>query len=174
MPPTGCAGRCGDADTKHAPGPATTDDRAPGNHEDHDLRLEVCHERGRGLDVGRARGSGAVQKMKDWPFGAALWGEASNHHMLRWLKTVVVSDEERRTGGVRRVPADWPGGDRRRGGASSVQALARNVGTPRPGSAGRVLDRPAEGSTPSSGNCKGPSTGAGQGGGPARGSGDAW
>ena len=30
--------------------------------------------------------------MKDcWPFGAALRGEASNHHMLRWLKTVVVS-----------------------------------------------------------------------------------
>jgi hypothetical protein len=40
MPPTGCAGRCGDADTKHAPVPATTDDRPPGNHEDHDLRLE--------------------------------------------------------------------------------------------------------------------------------------
>jgi hypothetical protein len=27
--------------------------------------------------------------------GAALWGEASNHHMLRWLKTVVVSDVEK-------------------------------------------------------------------------------
>jgi hypothetical protein len=27
MPPTGCAGRSGDADTKHAPVPATTDDR---------------------------------------------------------------------------------------------------------------------------------------------------
>ena len=34
--------------------------------------------------------------MKDcWPFGVALWGEASNHLMLRWLKTVVVSDEEK-------------------------------------------------------------------------------
>jgi hypothetical protein len=33
--------------------------------------------------------------MKDrWPFGVALRGEASNHLMLRWLKTVVVSDEE--------------------------------------------------------------------------------
>jgi len=32
-----------------------------------------------------------------------------------------------------RVPADWPGGDRRRGGASSVLALAGNVGTCRPG-----------------------------------------
>lgn len=33
--------------------------------------------------------------MKVWPFGAALWGEASNHLKLRWLKTVVVSVEEK-------------------------------------------------------------------------------
>ena len=34
--------------------------------------------------------------MKDCrPFGVALWGEASNRLMLRWLKTVVVSDEEK-------------------------------------------------------------------------------
>jgi hypothetical protein len=33
--------------------------------------------------------------MKVWPFGVALRGEASNHLMLRWLKTVVVSDEEK-------------------------------------------------------------------------------
>lgn len=26
-----------------------------------------------------------------WPSGVALWGEASNHLELRWLKTVVVS-----------------------------------------------------------------------------------
>ena len=39
---------------------------------------------------------GAVQEMKDcWPFGVALRGEASNHLMLRWLMTVVVSDEEK-------------------------------------------------------------------------------
>jgi hypothetical protein len=38
---------------------------------------------------------GAVQVMKVWPFGAALRGEASNRLMLRWLKTVVVSDEEK-------------------------------------------------------------------------------
>ncbi len=39
---------------------------------------------------------GAVQKMKEWwPFGVALRGEASNHLMLRWLMTVVVSDEEK-------------------------------------------------------------------------------
>src|SRR3954454_2565274 len=33
--------------------------------------------------------------MKVWPFGAALRGEVSNRLMLRWLKTVVVSDEEK-------------------------------------------------------------------------------
>ena len=32
--------------------------------------------------------------MKVWPFGVALRWEAANHHMLRWLKTVVVSDGE--------------------------------------------------------------------------------
>jgi hypothetical protein len=30
-----------------------------------------------------------------WPFGVALRGEASNHLMLRWLKTVVVNDGEK-------------------------------------------------------------------------------
>jgi hypothetical protein len=30
-----------------------------------------------------------------WPFGVALRWEASNRHMLRWLKTVVVSDVEK-------------------------------------------------------------------------------
>src|SRR5215207_8416147 len=29
-----------------------------------------------------------------WPSGVALRGEASNHPVLRWLKTVVVSDRE--------------------------------------------------------------------------------
>jgi hypothetical protein len=33
--------------------------------------------------------------MKVWPFGAALRGEVSNRLMLRWLKTVVVSDGEK-------------------------------------------------------------------------------
>jgi hypothetical protein len=42
--------------------------------------------------------------MKVWPFGAALRGEASNHHMLRWLKTVVVSD-------VEKAPVEVSGGD---------------------------------------------------------------
>ena len=30
-----------------------------------------------------------------WPLGAALRGVASSRLMLRWLKTVVVSDEEK-------------------------------------------------------------------------------
>ena len=30
-----------------------------------------------------------------WPFGVALQEEASNRLMPRWLKTVVVSDEEK-------------------------------------------------------------------------------
>jgi hypothetical protein len=34
--------------------------------------------------------------MKDvGPSESPIWGEASNHHMLRWLKTVVVSDVEK-------------------------------------------------------------------------------
>jgi hypothetical protein len=36
-----------------------------------------------------------------WPSGVALWGEASNHLELRWLKTVVVSVEGK--GSVRAV-----------------------------------------------------------------------
>ncbi len=30
-----------------------------------------------------------------WPFRVALRGEALNHRVLRWLKTVVVSDAEK-------------------------------------------------------------------------------
>ena len=30
-----------------------------------------------------------------WPSGIVLWGMVSNHLMLRWLKTVVVSDVEK-------------------------------------------------------------------------------
>lgn len=44
-----------------------------------------------------------------WPFGAALRGVASNRLMLRWLKTVVVSDEEKahvmRQAGTRKTTA---------------------------------------------------------------------
>jgi hypothetical protein len=51
-----------------------------------------------------------------WPSGAALRGKASNRLMLRWLKTVVVSDEEKALaldpgllGRVVRVLAGLPG-----------------------------------------------------------------
>jgi hypothetical protein len=44
--------------------------------------------------------------MKVWPFGVALRREASNRLMLRWLKTVVVSDEET-------APGEVSGGDRK-------------------------------------------------------------
>ena len=40
-----------------------------------------------------------------WPFDVALRGEMSNHLMLRWLMTVVVSDEEK-------AHLDASGGDR--------------------------------------------------------------
>jgi hypothetical protein len=33
--------------------------------------------------------------MKVWPFEVAFREEASNRLMLRWLKTVVVNDEEK-------------------------------------------------------------------------------
>jgi hypothetical protein len=36
---------------------------------------------------------GAVLEMEAcWPCGVVLWGRAPNHPVLRWLKTVVVSD----------------------------------------------------------------------------------
>src|SRR5262249_61737968 len=45
--------------------------------------------------------------MKEWPFSVALRGEALNHRVLRWLKTVVVSDagkaHEMRRVGIRKT-----------------------------------------------------------------------
>ena len=56
----------------------------------------LCPERERKVHVGVLSDCDAARKMKDlWPFEVALRGEASNHLMLRWLKTVVVSDEEK-------------------------------------------------------------------------------
>jgi hypothetical protein len=40
-------------------------------------------------------GSDAVQEMEVWPSDVGLRGQASNHPVLRWLKTVVVSDREK-------------------------------------------------------------------------------
>ena len=35
------------------------------------------------------------ERWRIWPFGVGLRGQASNHPVLRWLKTVVVSDREK-------------------------------------------------------------------------------
>ena len=59
------------------------------------LAALLCPERERKVHVGVSSDCGAAREMKVWPFGVALRGEASNHLMLRWLKTVVVSDEEK-------------------------------------------------------------------------------
>jgi hypothetical protein len=68
----------------------------------------LCPERGQAR-VGRVSRSDAARKMKVWPFGVARRRVASNHLMLRWLKTVVVSDEEkasvRRQVGIRKTNA---------------------------------------------------------------------
>jgi hypothetical protein len=42
----------------------------------------------------RPPGVGVVREMKVGP-SSRPWGEAPNHHMLCWLKTVVVSDVEK-------------------------------------------------------------------------------
>ena len=36
-----------------------------------------------------------MQEMEVWPSDVGLRGRASNHPVLRWLKTVVVSDREK-------------------------------------------------------------------------------
>jgi hypothetical protein len=50
-----------------------------------------------------------------WPSGVVLRGMASNHRMLRWLKTVVVSDPEKAclnaSGGDREDVPDPPAGE---------------------------------------------------------------
>ena len=44
-----------------------------------------------------------------WPSGIVLWGMVPNHHVLRWLKTVVVSNMKkasvRRQVGIRETTA---------------------------------------------------------------------
>ena len=70
-------------------------------------------------------------------FGVALRGVASNRLMLRWLKTVVVSDEEK-AHWMRHVPSSDPGGasdaaaEWRAGGAGSRSrrsSMLRRAGT---------------------------------------------
>jgi hypothetical protein len=62
---------------------------------------------------------GTAWKMKDlWPLGVALRGEAPNRLMLRWLKTVVVRDEEK-AHGMRQV-------ETRKAGESEPLSRCRN------------------------------------------------
>jgi hypothetical protein len=88
--------------------------RSPGQDRWPSSGTPVRHERGeRGHQVGDLVRCGAAWKMKDsWPFGVALRGEASNRLMLRWLKTVVVSDEEKahqmRQVGIRKASVSEP------------------------------------------------------------------
>ena len=75
--------------------------------------------------------------MKDlWPFGVALRGEASNRLMLRWLKTVVVSDEEK-------APVEASGGDREdERKRIAVDVSKRNQMASKPGCHLRSRDEP--------------------------------
>ena len=80
----------------------------------------VRHERGRESHVGDILGSDAVQEMEDgWPSSVGPRGQALNHPVLRWLKTVVVSDREkahsRRQVGTRKTCQKRPGGATRPG-----------------------------------------------------------
>ena len=78
--------------------------------------------------------------------------------------------------GVQLLPRDEPGGNlstalavvRHGGGASSVWAPARNVGTPRGDDAGRCVDAGGGRENPKQLICKGESTDARQGDGPPR------
>ena len=82
--------------------------------------------------------------------------------------------------GVQLLPRDEPGGYlstalavvRHGGGASSVWALARNVGTPRCDDAGRCVDADGGRENPKQLICEGESTDARQGDGPPRSSGE--
>jgi hypothetical protein len=73
--------------------------------------------------------------MKDWPFGAALRGEASNRLMLRWLKTVVVSDEEK-------APARGQVGIRKTSASESLLKCRNNLNDIETGAFWRFRDEP--------------------------------
>ena len=55
-----------------------------------------------------------MREMEVWPSGVGLRGQASNHPVLRWLKTVVVSDREKahemRQVGIRKTYQKMLGG----------------------------------------------------------------
>ena len=72
-----------------------------------------------------------MQEMEDgWPFGVGLRGQAPNRPVLRWLKTVVVSDREKarldraRWGPGRRSRSARPG----KSGAGVVVEASKTLG----------------------------------------------
>jgi hypothetical protein len=70
-----------------------------------------------------------------WPFGVALRGEASNHRMLRWLKTVVVSDAEK-------APGEVSGGDREGERERIIEDASKHVDDIEAGEAKSSRDEP--------------------------------
>ena len=99
--------RCG---TKK-PGPTRGDrSKYPPDRDQRVLRVPSipggCVTNAKEESCRRPFGSGAVQEMEDcWPSGVGSREQASNHPVLRWLKTVVVSDR----GKAGSIPS---GGDR--------------------------------------------------------------
>jgi hypothetical protein len=70
-----------------------------------------------------------------WPSGVALRGEASNHLKLRWLKTVVVSVEEKARVSV-------SGGDREGERERTAADVSRSRVTSKPGRSAVARDEP--------------------------------
>ena len=70
-----------------------------------------------------------------WPFGVALRGEASNRRMLRWLKTVVVSDAEK-------APGEVSGGDREGERERTAEDASKHVDDIETGKAKSSRDEP--------------------------------
>ena len=61
----------------------------------HRLKIKVCHECERGSMWEGFWEQCCARDEGFRPFGVVLRGRASNHRMLHWLKTVVVSDTEK-------------------------------------------------------------------------------
>jgi hypothetical protein len=74
----------------------STDDVSKGKQDDIETGCEHEYRRRVLIVDGGPVGCGAVREMEVvWPSGIALRGEVPNRPVLRWLKTVVVSDREK-------------------------------------------------------------------------------
>ena len=76
-----------------------------------------------------------MQEMKVWPFGVALRGVMSNRLKLRWLKTVVVSVEEK-------AQESASGGDREGERERTADDVSKQAADIRTGSVKWVRDEP--------------------------------